>query len=47
MQKILTYIYCYDKIIVVKEVKTKKEENKKLLQVNSEKHYIFISKLRI
>lgn len=28
MQKILTHIYCYDKIIVVKEVKTRKEENK-------------------
>lgn len=24
MQKVLTYIYCYDKIIVVKEIKNEK-----------------------
>ncbi len=47
MQKILTYIYCYDKIIVVKEIKKQERKKIKLLQVNSEKHYIFISKLRI
>ena len=37
----------HDKIIVVKGVEKQERKKIKLLQVNSEKHYIFISTLRI